>query len=28
MSLLSTKYQAAVDQFWLADWQTDAISDW
>ena len=22
------KYQTAVDQFWLTDWQTDAISDW
>jgi len=28
VSLLSTKYQTAVDQFWLTDWQTDAISDW
>ena len=22
------KYQTAVDQFWLTDWQTYAISDW
>ena len=22
------KYQTAVDQFWLTDWQTDAVSDW
>ena len=28
VSLLSTKNQTAVDQFWLTDWQTDAISDW
>jgi len=27
VSLLSKKYQTAVDQFWLTDWQTDAISD-
>ena len=28
VSLLSTKYQTAIDQFWLTDWQTHAISDW
>jgi len=22
------KNQTAIDQFWLTDWQTDAISDW
>ena len=25
--LIVKKYQTAVDQFWLTDWQTDAISD-
>ena len=28
VSLLSSKYRTAIDQFWLTDWQTYAISDW
>jgi len=28
MWVIINKYQTAVDQFWLTDWQTDAISDW
>ena len=28
MWVIINKYQTAVDQFWLTEWQTDAISDW
>jgi len=28
LSLLSAKYQTAVNQFWLTDRQTDTVTDW
>jgi len=28
MWVIINKYQTAVDQFWLNDRQTDAVSDW
>ena len=28
MQFIINKYQSAVDQFWLTDWQTGTISDW
>jgi len=28
MWVITNKYQIAIDQFWLSDWQTDAIGDW